>query len=306
MDKFISTSLGGIPRTLDDLRHFLGQDGGHGIYQALNNMLGAFGTDYIVQGCIVTGTSPTATLSEGWIVLGSELLKVAAVSGTLDTSTNEYFAKVTTYKTSGLKTLQSSSTAETYEQARGTVSASSGQLSVLTGARYKDQFDVWKSFDVTGINDNFVANDADFGGGSDVPLHQEVLSNTNFKYKIVGKTVYWTFQLTNFHLPAFNTNQVFSLVIRNLPWTAKVPQYQSVKIRTDSNNGFVSGTALLAQQATESRMTVTMFVFDSASIAMNRKHAFATTTSMSVLSDSSLDAQPSKWIARGSGAFEIE
>jgi len=120
MNKLITTSNGGIPIVLDDLRWFLGQSlSDSGMYQALNGILVGFGTDYIVSGCTVAGSD----ISDGWIMLDGELLKVDA-----HTKSDSYYVKTTSYDSSGLKTLESGSTANTYEKNRGVCSASSGTL----------------------------------------------------------------------------------------------------------------------------------------------------------------------------------
>ena len=130
MDKYITTALGGLPKVLDDYRWFLGQivAGNHGIYQAFNNILRGLGDDFIVQGCVVTGSNPNKSLTEGWILLGSELLKVDAIAGTLDTSVNSHYIKAVSFDPAGLKTLLNGSTSDTYQKNRGILQGTSGNL----------------------------------------------------------------------------------------------------------------------------------------------------------------------------------
>ena len=82
MNRLNSTeNTGGFPFKSDDLRFMLGLsefdssgDGG-GIYQALSNLLRGYGNNFIVYGCVPNG-SPGTNITEGWIMLGGELIKV--------------------------------------------------------------------------------------------------------------------------------------------------------------------------------------------------------------------------------------
>jgi len=130
MNKFITTDLGGLPHTLDDIRWYLGQNTTPaGVYQAIESFLLAFGTDFIVQGCTESG----GTIAEGWVFLDSELVKV-------DSHTwlnNGYFVKNSTWDATGSKTFQDSSTNDTYQKNRAAATAVSGTL-VYTGDRLED------------------------------------------------------------------------------------------------------------------------------------------------------------------------
>lgn len=310
MDQLSTGNLGGMPRTLDDLRWFLGLDGNQGIAQALNNMLGSFGTDFVVQGCEVTGTAPTQSLSEGWIILSGELLKVDSISGTLNTGADYTFTKdVSQFDTSGAKTMQSLDIVQAYRKNRGILNGSAGTLNVLTGARYKDQFDAWKEHDLSGANINLVGNDGSFGTGSDVNLNQGNVRTDGFKYKIVGKTVDWTADF-DFHLNPFSTPATYrSIIIRNLPWASKGTQSSIVRLDCIAGGAFttfVSHTALLNMQDTQDRMTISMSMFNNAALIINRHYVFAAAPSMEVLVDSGGDLTLTRWIVRGSGTFEIE
>tara|TARA_R100001244_G_scaffold40790_1_gene36667 strand:+ start:5419 stop:6342 length:924 start_codon:yes stop_codon:yes gene_type:complete len=307
MDKFKSKNiLGGIPRVLDDLRHATGQDGGHGIYQSLNNILGSFGTDFVVQGCEVTGSVPSQSLSEGWIYLGGELLKVDAVSGILDTSVDFTFTKSVTFKASGLKDLQSGGTANTYEQNRGVLSGGAGALNVLTGDRFKDQFDEWKVFDITGTNANLVSNSLGDGTGTDIALHSAAVSG-HLRYKIVGKTVTWSISIVGFEIKSQDAagTPIFSVVIKNLPWTAKVDQYNSVFMLCTSDTGPVTNTTRAKQVTSSDRIIINQLVFDNSDVALNRAYEWLNTTSMNE-SNTSATNIITQWTLTGNGCTEIE
>lgn len=130
MDKLKTNDLGGFPFVLDDIRQFLGRltsPANHGIYQAFNNILGGFGTDFIVQGCVLSGSTGAFSITEGWIYLSSELIKVDA-QGPFDEAVNGTFTKVTTFDPRGNKDFLNGSTADTYEKNRGVLSGLAGTL----------------------------------------------------------------------------------------------------------------------------------------------------------------------------------
>jgi len=129
MDRFITTGNGGLPFILDDFRWFLGQKtgGNHGIIQAFNNMLLGYGNDFIIQGCTVSGVTGAFSITEGWIMLAGEMIKVNA-QGPFDEAVNSKFTKVTTFESTGLKTFQNSAIIDTYEQNRGVISGLVGNL----------------------------------------------------------------------------------------------------------------------------------------------------------------------------------
>jgi len=304
MDKLESTSLGGIAETWNDERWYLGQAGNQGIYPALNNILGSFGTNFVVQGCILSGTSPVVAMTEGWIYLGGELLKVDAAAG-INTAVNFTFTKVVTNDSSGLKQLQSGATANTYKQNRGVLSGGAGALNVLTGDRYKDQFDEWKTFDITGNNTNLVANASDDGSGLDIVLGLEVQGTSHLRYKIVGKTVMWSIRLDSFDLSPHDTAPQLSIVIRNLPWTAKVKQSQSIHLLETSQEGAITNTSLVTQDASSTRMYINQRVFGNGTTILNRFYTWLTTPSMTENPNLTTGATTT-WIIAGNGSFEIE
>lgn len=132
MDKLITTGVGGFPLVLDDARWAFGQiaSGNQGIYQALNNMLRGFGDNFIVQGCVEGGSAGAITLTEGWIVLAGELLKVDAQSA-FNEATDSTFIKTSTLITtlaSGVKTFQNAASASVYQENRGEISGAAGTL----------------------------------------------------------------------------------------------------------------------------------------------------------------------------------
>ncbi len=128
MDKLKTSATGGFPFVLDDIRQFLGRlSGSQGIYQAFNNLLRGFGDNFIVQGIVIVGSSPTLAISEGWVLLDGELLKVDNQFN-IDTSTDNKFVKVTTFDSRGNKTFQNATIEDTYEKNRAVVQGTSGNL----------------------------------------------------------------------------------------------------------------------------------------------------------------------------------
>jgi len=121
MDKLVfSTPTNGIPHNWEDLYWITGQgsyDGG--IIKAIEGILSEFGDNFIVQGCVKTGSNYTA----GWIFLDGELIKVDAHA-----ATNTYWQKVTTYNSDGNKQTQLSGTVDIYQKNRATASAASGSM----------------------------------------------------------------------------------------------------------------------------------------------------------------------------------
>ncbi len=129
MDKFKTIGVGGLPHTLNDFRQFLGRldAPSEGIYQAFNNLLRGFGDDFIVQGCVVSGSTGAFSITEGWILLSGELIKVDA-QGPFDEAVDGTFTKVTTFDSRGTKTFLNGSINETYEKNRGVISGLGGTL----------------------------------------------------------------------------------------------------------------------------------------------------------------------------------
>lgn len=129
MDKFKTIAVGGLPHTLNDFRLFLGRLAApsEGIYQAFNNLLRGFGDDFIVQGCVVSGSTGSFSITEGWILLSGELIKVDA-QGPFDEAVDGTFTKVTTFDSRGTKTFLNGSIGETYEINRGVLSGLAGTL----------------------------------------------------------------------------------------------------------------------------------------------------------------------------------
>lgn len=121
MDKLVvPTPSNGFPLNNDDIRFLLGlAPYSDGIYQALEGMLAAYGTDLIVSGCGVAGSN----IAEGWVLIGGVLVKVDA-----HTATNNYFEIVTTYNANGQKQTQTGGLADAYQQNRATATAASGTL----------------------------------------------------------------------------------------------------------------------------------------------------------------------------------
>jgi hypothetical protein len=125
MNQLNVTYTGGQPIYLDDIAW---NDSAY--RAAMNGILLAFGTDFIVQGCNVSGSS----VSAGYIMLNSQLIQVDA-----HTSTGAYYALVTTDDSSGNDNFQDGSTAKSvYKKNRGVANAGSGTLST-TGQRLTDK-----------------------------------------------------------------------------------------------------------------------------------------------------------------------
>lgn len=117
MDQLISSGGGGFPYKLDDIRF---TDDSY--RDAFNNLLLAWGTDFIVSGCDVISYN----VSAGYIMLNGELLKV-------DSHTIQgagFFQKQTTYDPNGLKDFKNGNVNNTYQKNRGIAIANSGTLSV--------------------------------------------------------------------------------------------------------------------------------------------------------------------------------
>lgn len=125
MNRFKTKDLnGGMPIVLNDLRFLLGQDGyaTAGIYKVFEGYLNSFGTDFIISGCVAAG-APGA-ITEGWIFLDGEIIKVDAHTGT-----DTYYEKITdTYHSDGDKTFQDGTTNDTYQQIRAKCTAAAGDL----------------------------------------------------------------------------------------------------------------------------------------------------------------------------------
>jgi len=148
MDKLKTSDLGGFPFVLDDIRWLLGRldAPNEAIYQAFNNVLRGFGDNQILQGVVVSGTTPNVAITEGWVILDGELLKVDAQTG-IDTSigNDNTFKKVTTFDSRGNKDFLNGSTADAYEKNRAVVQGEAGNLP-LTKNR---TFNVWSDFILT-------------------------------------------------------------------------------------------------------------------------------------------------------------
>jgi len=130
MDKLATKNLGGFPFVLDDIRQFLGRltsPANHGIYQAFNNLLRGFGDNFIVQGVVASGTTPNVAITEGWVLLDGELIKVDAQTG-INTTTDNKFVKETTFDPRGNKNFLNGSIADTYEKNRAVIQGTAGNL----------------------------------------------------------------------------------------------------------------------------------------------------------------------------------
>lgn len=173
MDKFLTVGNGGLPFVLDDFRWFLGQatGGNQGIYQSLNHILRAYGDDFIVQGVVASGITPNIAITEGWIMLAGELLKVDAQTG-IDTTTEDSFTKVITFDTAGNKTFRNGALIDTFQQNRGVVNSLAGTLD-FNGDRIGDKIAELLSLSWTNIDDF----EADIQAGTPAPQVRKVNDN---------------------------------------------------------------------------------------------------------------------------------
>lgn len=220
MDRLKTTDNGGFPLRLDDFRWMLGQASNHGIYEALNNMLRGFGDNFVVQGCTVSGTSPNVAITEGWIMLSGELLKVDAQSS-INTTTDNTFVKQTTFDAAGNKTFQDLSTNDTYQKDRGVVSGTGGTLA-HDGVSLNDLLGLseWTVIDLQGSTD-VKQNDSGIAAGSDQALVQAPQAGSYLRYKIMGKTIQCSFRIVNIQTTKNSTHNAVSIYIDNLPFTFK-------------------------------------------------------------------------------------
>ena len=129
MDKFKTIGVGGLGLILDDFRWFFGRltNPNDGIYEAFNNLLRGVGDNFIVQGVVASGTTPNVAITEGWVILNGELIKVDAQTG-IDTTTDNKFVKDTSFDSRGTKTFLNGSIEETYEKNRAIISGTTGNL----------------------------------------------------------------------------------------------------------------------------------------------------------------------------------
>jgi len=186
MDRLKTTDTGGFPLRLDDIRWMLGQ-GNEGIYEALNHLLRGLGDNFIVQGVVASGTTPNVAITEGWVMLDGELLKVDAQSS-IDTSTDNTFLKQTTFDASGSKTFQDLSVNDTYQKDRAVVSGLAGNLD-HNGDDIQDLFGLseWTQVSIANIDMKTIASAVwDDGGGT-----------TYASYKVIGKTMHLHFEFSS-------------------------------------------------------------------------------------------------------------
>ena len=184
MDKLITTSSGGIPIILDDLRWLTGQESNQAIIQAVEDLLRGevLSDDFIVSGLVLSGSNPIKSLTAGWVMLGGDLLQVAARTADIDDSTDNRIILSTTNNSAGLKTLLNGSTADTYQQNRGIVSGTSGNLDIRTPKRIMDLLDD------TYKTPTFAAGDYSVTGGGSWTV--EAGDVATYRFRILGKTMF--------------------------------------------------------------------------------------------------------------------
>src|SRR6056297_2042881 len=160
MDKLINLDQnGGFPIKSDDLRLLFGTDEfDAGVYNAFNSLLSAFGDNYIVSGCEYN--SGTGLITEGFVFLGGELLKVDE-----HPKTGDYFLKVTSEQTA--RTFKNGSNYNVHRENRAKAISSGGVLN------YKDTY-INKSLVIDNIgpspNANDLTNGRYFCSGSEISL----------------------------------------------------------------------------------------------------------------------------------------
>lgn len=216
MDKLATKNVGGFPLILDDLRQFFGRldAPSEGIYQAFNNLLRGFGDNFIVQGVVASGTTPNVEITEGWVILDGELIKVDAQTG-INTTTNNKFVKETTFNSRGTKTFLNGSIAETYEINRAVVQGTSGNLD-FDGDTLNDIIGLseWKDFIFNG--NDFVVDTQGGGNNWDVTLPSDI---TTAQFRKRGKTVDISIFIDGFGISIATSAAL--LIIKNFPFTSK-------------------------------------------------------------------------------------
>lgn len=217
MDKFKTIAVGGLGLILDDFRWFFGRltNPNDGMYEAFNNLLRGYGDNFIVQGVVASGTTPNVAITEGWVILDGELIKVDAQTG-INTTTNNKFVKVTTFDSRGTKTFLNGSINETYEKNRAVVQGTSGNL----------DFDANTLNDIVGLTEwtDFEFNGNDFVTGNQGPTNWVVElpgDVTNARFRIRGKTVDIQISINNSGFTGPPGNDSGELRIENLPFSAK-------------------------------------------------------------------------------------
>jgi hypothetical protein len=115
MNKLLTTDIGGLPITLNDIRW---NDDAY--REALTSVLLAFGNNFIVQGCAVDGDN----IAAGYIMLNGELLKVDAHAK----ASEGFFEKITTLDPSGVKEYKLGQTVSVRQKNRATATADAGNL----------------------------------------------------------------------------------------------------------------------------------------------------------------------------------
>lgn len=176
MDKLKTTNVGGFPLVLNDLRWFFGRLGtpDEGIYQAFNNLLRGFGDNLIIQGCVEGGAPGAITLTEGWILLDGELIKVDAQTA-FNEATDNKFVKGTTFDARGNKEFQNGSIDGTYEKNRADITGTVGNLA-YNGERISDIVSAW-------IDEDFDAGDFTTAAGTWTIIDGNVTNQS----KTIGK-----------------------------------------------------------------------------------------------------------------------
>lgn len=190
MDKLKTGDKGGFPLVLDDIRWMTGQldAPSFGIIPAINSVLAGHGSDFIVTGCVVTGSNPTKSMTAGWVMLGGELLYVDAIVSTLDTDTFDSFVKSSSFDTRGDKDFQSTVSVQTYETNRATITALAGTLTVTGDTLWRWREKVIDNTDIKGQNGETIEN------STSVPDTSKMI-----RYQVTGKICHLNFNFQALH-----------------------------------------------------------------------------------------------------------
>jgi len=214
MNKYLTNFFGGEPFKLDDIRF---NDDSY--RDAFNNLLLAWGTDFIVSGCDVA----SYIVSAGYIMLNGELLKV-------DSHTIQgagFFQKQVTYDSNGLKDFKNGNVNNTYQKNRGIAIANSGTLSV-NGIRLNELVNINNI--ITNVTNNITGTTVNKIPviGSNLSGGTYIMTNSNKKLISVKQAVPvltqtiinindWDMNLTNqIFIPFSDTSKIrrISILIR--------------------------------------------------------------------------------------------
>jgi hypothetical protein len=327
MNKFITTDLGGLPFTLDDIR--FQQDATR---DALAGLLSTWGINpngvYILSGCDILDLGSALSVSEGYIAIDGEVLKVESHVAIKATGLNvNYFEVVVSNDPNGLKTFDSGGSFDTYEVREAKV----GFNTFLPFGRVEwDQTPVLKDIIKDYTLDNsgawteisspyITSNDSSVGTGTEETLWGS--SSTSFKYKKIGKTVFVEFRYKALSIKDYATNPAFSIVTL-IPEEMKPKDIVQVggiiSVCVAVNVGGVPTSDLLAGNieavilptsfpggGNEGKFVLRNWIDTSVLAAFNLAYEFAGTPSRALTSIVATNIQP-EWDIFGTFSYEAE